>query len=209
MYDSRFVSCARSGRVAALLASVSVIAVAMSAPVPVWGQAAAPSGAAGGYTGFGGTRWSSDYGISAGRCDRAAIVVPAGDERQTLVQRHEENLRNRTVSIIGATTGSGLLLSTRLRGRMDERDRRCLGHVLELGTVGQRIGWSNDASRQSYTVAVSEYAPAVSTPSAARPAAGERCRVLLLTTAVLGTAARGRTETLIACQANPGVWSIR
>ncbi len=189
--------------------------VAMSAPVPVWAQTAATArgAASGGYAGFGGTRWTTDYGIGSGRCDRDAIVVPAGCRvPKTLVQRHEENLKNRTVGIIGATASSGLLLSTRLHGQFDERDRRCLGHVLELGTAGRQVGWTNGATRQAYAVAVTEYTPSTVVPSGARPAVRDRCRVLLLTTSPAGTtgaARRGRTETLIACQANPGVWSIR
>ena len=175
----------------------------------------AASGRNAGYAGYGGTRWSTDYGIAAGRCDRDAITVEANPGGQTLVQRHEENLRNRSVGIIGATQGTGLLLSTRLGGRLDERDRRCLGHVLELGVPGRQVGWSNGGTRQAYAVAVSEYTPTSSIPSGTRPGAKERCRVLLLTTTAIGVGAgagaagRGNTETLVACQANPGVWSIR
>ncbi len=168
--------------------------------------------ASGGYAGYGGTRWTTDYGIGSGRCDRDAIVLQAAEVPKTLVQRHEENLKNRTVGIIGATASSGLLLSTRLHGQFDERDRRCLGHVLELGTAGRQVGWTNGATRQAYAVAVTEYTPSTVVPSGARPAVRDRCRVLLLTTSPAGTtgaARRGRTETLIACQANPGVWSIR
>ena len=168
-----------------------------------------------GYAGYGGTRWSTDYGIAAGRCDRDAIAIEANPGGQTLVQRHEENLRNRTVGIIGATQGTGLLLSTRLGGRLDERDRRCLGHVLELGVPGRQVGWTNGGTRQAFAVAVSEYTPTSSIPSGTRPGAKERCRVLLLTTTAIGAgvgagaSGRGNTETLVACEANPGVWSIR
>jgi hypothetical protein len=144
--------------------------------------------------GHAGARWSTNQGIGAGHCDRDAIEAP----------------------------NTGLLLSTRLGGRLDERDRRCLGHVLELGTAGQQVGWTNATTRQAYAVAVSEYTPAGTGRVGARPGARERCRVLLLTTVGLGTgddaggaagagavAGPGTTETLVACQANPGVWSIR
>ena len=209
----------RSGRTALLsmLAAGALLAGALPSPVAAQSASARP-GAAGrdaGHAGYGGTRWSTDYGIAAGRCDRDAIVVEAGSGGQTLVQRHEENLRNRTVGIIGATPGTGLLLSTRLGGRLDERDRRCLGHVLELGVPGRQVGWTNGTTRQAYAVAVSEYTPSVSIPSGARPGSKDRCRVLLLTTTGVGAgtrvgvAERGNTETLVACQANPGVWSIR
>jgi hypothetical protein len=203
-------------------------ALLMASPLPASAQsvssqsASAPSASAGraaGIVGHGGTRWSTDYGIGAGRCDRDAIVVDATPGGKTLVQRHEENLRNRSVGIIGATPGTGLLLSTRLGGRLDERDRRCVGHMLEVGVPGRQVGWTNGTTRQSYVVAVSEYTPTSAVPSGTRPGANERCRVLLLTTTGVGVgvgarvgagaAGRGNTETLVACEANPGVWSIR
>jgi hypothetical protein len=182
--------------------------LAAGRPSPASAQSASAARNAG-YVGHGGTRWSTDYGI-------AVDATPGG---QTLVQRHEENLKIRSVGIIGATPGTGLLLSTRLGGRLDERDRRCLGHVLELGVPGRQVGWTNGTTRQAYAVAVSEYTPSSSLPSGTRPGPTERCRVLLLTSTGVGvgvgarvgagTAGRGNTETLVACEANPGVWSIR
>jgi hypothetical protein len=204
----------RSGRPTGLsiLGVGALLAVALSSQAMAQ---SAPAGRDAGLAGYGGTRWSTDYGIAAGRCDRDAIAVEANPGGQTLVQRHEENLKNRRVGIIGATPGTGLLLSTRLGGRLDERDRRCLGHVLELGVPGRQVGWTNGGTRQAYAVAVSEYSPTSSIPSGTRPGAKERCRVLLLTTTAIGAGVgagargRGNTETLVACQANPGVWSIR
>lgn len=209
---------ARSGRSAwlPLLAAAAMLAAVL--PSPASAQSAS-AGRNAEHVGHGGTRWSTDYGIGAGRCDRDAIVVDATPGGQTLVQRHEQNLKNRSVGIIGATPGTGLLLSTRLSGQFDERDRRCLGHILELGVPGRQVGWTNGTTRQAYAVAVSEYTPTSSLPSGARPGPKERCRVLLLTTTGVGlgvgaragarTAGRGNTETLVACEANPGVWSIR
>lgn len=194
-------------RCAALL--LAGVALGGALPTPAVAQSPSAARVAGGYAGYGGTRWSTDYGIASGRCDRDAIGVDANSPGQTLVQRHEENLKNRSVGIIGATAGTGLLLSTRLGGRLDERDRRCLGHVLELGRVGQSVVWTNGATRQTYAVAVTEYTPSSAVPSGAGPGTQDRCRVLLLTTLAAGAGGRGNTETLIACQANPGVWSIR
>lgn len=193
----------RGGARAAFAAAIAVAALG-SASIPA--QSTAPGG---GYTGYGGTRWSTDYGIGAGRCDRDAIVLQVEDSRKTLVQRHEENLKNRTVGIIGATSGSGVLLSTRLGGRLDERDRHCLGHVLEVGAVGREVTWVNPTTRQAFVAVVNELTPTTRIPTGSGPKAQDRCRVLVLTTNSVGVAARGPAQTLIACQANPGVWSIR
>jgi len=88
-----------------------------------------------------------------------------------------------------------------------------LGHVLELGTTGREVRWSNPAMRQSYVAVVSEVTPGARIPGATGIGARDRCRVLVLTTAtgtgVTLNGARGQAQTLVACQANPGVWSIR
>jgi hypothetical protein len=183
----------RSGRPAQFLLLWAGALLAAGLPPPAAPQSASAARDAG-YTGHGGTRWSTDYGIAAGRCDRDA-------------------------SVGGAAPGTGRLLTPRLGGRLAARDRRCLGHVLELGVPGRQVGWTNGTTRQAYAVAVSEYTPSSSLPSGTPPGPRERCRVLLLTTtgvgvgggarAGAGTAGRSSTETLVACQANPGVWSIR
>lgn len=207
----------RRPRAAAARTGLSALAVLLLA-TPGFAQqgvgGATTGTSTGGYAGYGGTRWSTDYGIGAGRCDRDAIALSsganAGEAPKTLVQRHEENLKNRTVGIIGATQGSGLLLSTRtLGGRLDDRDRHCLGHVLELGTVGREVTWINPGTRQAHVAVVNEYTPTARIPSGTRPGANERCRVLIVTSTAVGVAARGPSQTLLACQANPGVWSIR
>lgn len=193
----------------AFVAAAAALTIAAAA-APLQAQSSAPARTdAAGLAGYGGMRWSTDYGIGAGRCDRESIVLDNSDAPRTLVQRHEENLKNRSVGIIGASNGSGVLLGTRLAGRLDQRDRHCLGHVLELGTVGREVSWTNPATRQSHIVVVSEYTPSSSIPTGAGHAAQDRCRVLLLTTVAAGVAVRGPARRLVACQANPGVWSIR
>ncbi len=169
---------------------------------PAWAQAQP------GLVGFSGQRWSTDYGIARGRCDRDRIVVMGGDARRDLVAEHNEHLRNRTVGIIGARS-SGLLLSTRMPrslGALDERDRACIGHVLELGTVGREVAWTNAAARLGYVAALRDEP---------LPAGQTRCRVLLLTTlpaAAPGAAAitaRRNVERLVACETGGGAWSFR
>ncbi|MCP5327107.1 MAG: hypothetical protein H7A18_02675 [Sinobacteraceae bacterium] len=193
----------------AVVAATAVLTIAAAA-APLQAQSSAPTRTdTAGLAGYGGMRWSTDYGIGAGRCDRESIVLDNSNAPRTLVQRHEENLQNRSVGIIGASSGSGVLLGTRLGGRLDQRDRHCLGHVLELGAVGREVSWTNPTTRQSHIVVVSEYTPTRSTPTGAGHAAKDRCRVLLLTTVAAGVAVRGPAQRLVACQANPGVWSIR
>jgi F0F1-type ATP synthase membrane subunit c/vacuolar-type H+-ATPase subunit K len=171
------------------------------------GAASAQQSAPGGFLGFSGQRWSTDYGITQGRCDQARILLVTGDARRDLVAEHEAHVRNRTVGVIGAP-GSGMLLSThalRSGARPDARDRACIGHVLELGSVGRGVGWINAATRTRYLATLAE-----------EPARASRlrCRVLLLTAVpalpgVVPVAGRGPIERFVACETGGGVWSLR
>lgn len=181
-----------------------------TAPVPAHGQGADPSRAAnaGSLVGFSGQRWSTDYGIGRGRCERDRIVVSGGDARRDLVAEHDEHLRNRTVGIIGARSPA-LLLSTRaprVAGTLDARDRACISHVLELGSVGRDVSWTNPAAKLGYVATLRDEP---------LPAGQARCRVLLLATlpagapAAMPLTARRNVERLVACETGGGTWAFR
>lgn len=171
------------------------------------GMAMTQPSASGEFVGFSGRRWSTDYGITQGRCDHARILLVTGDARRDLVAEHETHLRNRTVGVIGAP-GSAILLSTRpLRSgaQPDQRDRACIGHLLELGSIDREVSWLNPATRTHFVATLADE------PG---PAGALRCRVLLLTALPSGRApaapaGRIRPERLIACQTGAGVWSLR
>jgi hypothetical protein len=177
---------------------VGTLAVAVAAAAPP--QQAAPSAAAAGPTAA---------AVRAGRCDTGGLVLRTADDRATLVQRHEQNLRNRSVGRIGAE-GGALLLSTagasRIGARVDERDRACLGGVLQFGTVGTEVSWSNPATGVAYLATVREDRPAA-------VGSGTRCRVLVVLSGPIGAGRpRGqpglRPEPLIACESDSGAWQI-
>lgn len=175
----------------------------------------------GGLIGFGGQRWQTDHGVRAGRCDRGAILTQSAGQRD-LVAEHQQHLKNRTVGIIGSAQ-SGVLLSTRTVGRhgsrFDAADRACVGHVLELGTVGREVSWLNSGTQLAYVV-VLEAGSVASSANANTNANGSanRCRVLLLATVPArrdgslaggGAQALKNAERLIACQSSPGVWAFK
>jgi hypothetical protein len=165
----------------------------------------------GGLVGFGGQRWQTDHGVRAGRCDRGGILIQSSGSRD-IVAEHQQHLKNRTVGIIGSAQ-SGVLLSTRGAGRygarLDAADRACVGHVLELGTVGRDVSWVNAGTQLAYVVALEA-------GTVESPAGGSRCRVVLFASvpargwsgAGAGNALKN-AERLIACQSSPGVWAFR
>lgn len=190
----------RAGLLAALAAAGTATAQGPATPV---------SGGSGGVTGYSGQRWSTDYGVRSGRCDPGSRVLGTTGSRSTLVQRHEENLRNRSVGKIGAPEGSVLLLATggaRLGIRLDDHDRACLGGVLEFGAVGRDVAWNNPATGIAYLATIAEDKPAA-------PGSNARCRVLVVLSGPLGAgrpqARPGlKPEPLIVCDSGSGAWKI-
>lgn len=176
------------------------LAVAILAPLALAGS---------GFVGYSGQRWSTDYGVRSGRCDAGAVVLRTGDSRSTLVQRHEENLRNRSVGRIGAGEGGALLLATggaRLGAPLDDRDRACLGGVLEFGAVGREVAWNNPATGIAYLATITEDRPAAT-------GGGTRCRVLVVLSGPIGSGRPQprpglRPEPLIVCDPGAGAWKI-
>ena len=78
---------------------------------------------------------------------------------------------------------------------MDDRDRGCFGHTLELGTGGRRVNWVNPDNGLHYALV----------PLDGPRDAGRVCRNFELTTT------RGRAVDLRpgrACQVRPGVWEL-
>lgn len=183
--------------------------LAASAAASAQGLATPVQGGSGGVTGYSGQRWSTDYGVRSGRCDTGAIVLRTTDSRSTLVQRHEENLRNRSVGRIGAGEGGTLLLATggaRIGTRLDDRDRACLGGVLEFGAVGREVGWNNPATGVAYLATITEDRPAA-------PGSGARCRVLVVLSGPIGAgrpqARPGlKPEPYVVCDSGSGAWKI-
>jgi hypothetical protein len=160
------------------------------------------------YTGYAGRRWSTDYGVGRGRCDRDRVLVHASGTGSDLVARHQEHLRNRTVGIIGAES-SALLVSTRLPrtvGRLDVRDRACLSQVLEFGAPGRDVSWDSREAGVRYVATLRDEP---------LPAAQSRCRVLLLVrlpvTAPAATPLTSRrdVERFVACDTGGGAWAFR
>ena len=196
---------AKSGRTiwrAAWLAWLAATAGAASPPPT------STSNAATAYVGYAGRRWSTDYGVGRGRCERDRVLVHAGGAGNDLVARHQEHLRNRTVGIIGAES-SALLLSTRMPravGSLHARDRACLTQVLEFGTTGRDISWDSREAGVRYVATLRDEP---------LPATQARCRVILLAqlprTAPAATplASRRDVQRYVACDTGGGVWAFR
>jgi surface antigen len=75
------------------------------------------------YVGYTGRQWSDDYGVRSGNCDRDRAGAAVG-------------------AVIGHEIGDN----------MDDKDRACFGHSLELLEDGRKVEWRGSTSDMVYAL---------------------------------------------------------
>ena len=103
------------------------------------------------YVGYTGHQWSNDYGIREGRCDRdrvgAALVAVVGGAIGAAAGDGD----NQLIAILaGATIGA--VIGHEIGDHMDDKDRACFGHSLELLEDGHRVLWDGPRNGMVYTL---------------------------------------------------------
>ena len=146
------------------------------------------------YVGYTGTKWERDYQVSSGSCNREEIGAVIGGVIGGAIGAKNSSSDNRTVAVIvGAAIGA--VVGSRIGKALDNADRGCFGHVLEIGAAGRPVKWSNPTSGVSYLLV----------PGAGKEVKGKPCRQYSL------TATRGKTTEKhqgTACQSSIGVWNL-
>lgn len=175
-----------------LLAAWSAAAFAdppRHAPAHGWRQKHDPY-----YIGYTGGHWDHDYGILAGRCNREAVATVLGGVIGGVIGSKIGDRDNRPVAIIiGAAAGA--LVGNKIGRELDEADRSCFGHALEVGKSGQKVTWANEETGVQYEMI----------PGATNDEYGDMCREYTLR-AVSGDRKSIRRGT--ACETERGVWSV-
>jgi surface antigen len=137
--------------------------------------------------------WEHDYEISSGRCNRDAIGAVVGGVVGGAIAHRVADEHPVVATIIGVTAGA--LVGHRIGRELDERDRDCFGHALELGEVGRTVIWTNEVTGVRYELS----------PGADRERNGTPCREFTMI-AVAGKEKSSRRG--LACQSQPGVWQV-
>jgi surface antigen len=143
------------------------------------------------YAGYSGRQWERDYGVSAGRCDRAEIGAVLGGVAGGVIGAEAGKGDARAVAIVLGTV-IGAAIGAEIGRRMDQTDRSCVGHALELAGPNQTVSWTNPNTRVSYKL----------TPVDDSDAA-QRCRRFRLTATGGFGLSEGRT---VACASGDGTW---
>jgi surface antigen len=147
------------------------------------------------YVGYTGKRWERDYDIMSGKCNRDAIGAAIGGLAGAAIGSRIGDGDGRTVAIV-VGTAIGALIGSRIGRSIDDRDRACIGHALEIGKAGQSVTWTNAADGAHYTVI----------PGSGSKTASGACRNFTL----LALADRQKTtQQGVACQSGQGVWQVQ
>ena len=139
--------------------SLTLALAALVGAGPVWADPPSHAPAHGYYKkdkqtrhhqGKSGAVYVSDYGISSGRCNRDEIGAVIGGVTGTVIGGQVAGRDDRVVGmVVGGVLGA--VVGHAIGDNMDERDRACMGHTLELGRPGVPVRWRNDGHAYHFT----------------------------------------------------------
>lgn len=130
---------------AALVALFSLTLLPMPAPAdpPPWAKAHGwrkkndPS-----YVGYTGKKWPQDYGVVQGHCDTDKVGAVLGGAVGGVVGAKVSRPEDRPVAIIVGTV-LGAVIGAKIGRSLDDSDRACMGHALELAGEHKTVVWTN------------------------------------------------------------------
>ena len=146
------------------------------------------------YTGYSGKRWRKDYGVVEGSCNREAVGAAVGGIAGGAVGSQFGKGSGRQVAIVvGAIVGA--TIGAQIGHDLDNADRACMGHALELAGDNRRVKWSNPDTGTTYLL----------TPVRGFAITGHPCREFDLRTSHGGHSETGKGQ---ACQIGDGTWQL-
>ena len=146
------------------------------------------------YVGYTGRNWERDYGVLAGNCNRKEIGAVLGAAVGGAIGSQVGEGDARPIAII-VGSALGALIGREIGRDLDDGDRACIGHILELGTVGRSVRWNNERTNVSYLL----------TPASMDARDPKNCRRFNLKATLEGKA---KTSTGRACRDPSGNWKL-
>lgn len=144
------------------------------------------------YVGYTGRGWERDYGVVEGSCNRKEIGTVLGAVVGGAIGSQVGDGTGRTVAIIVGSVLGGIV-GREIGKDLDEADRGCFGHALELVEAGRSVRWINDRTNVSYVLT-----PLASTDS-------KNCRRFKLK---MSEGRNSKSSEGRACRDGDGVWRI-
>ena len=147
------------------------------------------------YVGYTGKKWEKDYGVVGGRCNSAAVGAVLGGAVGGVVGSQVSGREDRPVAIL-LGTAIGALIGAKLGQDMDDADRACMGHALELAGENKTVVWKNQGTGVTYRL----------TPTGAYTEGKSSCRQF---TTVVSTGKKKDSVKGAACRRGNGEWVFR
>jgi surface antigen len=145
------------------------------------------------YRGYHGDDWGNDYGVvSSGHCNTDVLLGVTGAVGGAVIANRTSTPENRDIAtIFGAIAGG--IIGTAVGSSIDNGDRACIGHSLELVPVGHPVYWNNPRSHVAWRVVpLRDLSPV--------------CREFHVYRDYYG---HHNVERVVACRRNRGAWDIR
>jgi surface antigen len=148
------------------------------------------------YVGYTGKRWDKDYGVVGGRCNTGEVGAVLGGAVGGVIGSRADK-EDRAVAII-LGTAIGAVIGSKIGQSIDEADRACMGHSLELAARKDTVVWTNSATGVTYHM----------TPTRNFQEGKQHCREF---TTELHASKGNRHETItgVACRKPGGAWELR
>ena len=146
------------------------------------------------YVGYTGKQWSDDYGIREGHCDRDRVGAVLGAAVGGAIGAAVSDGDDQLIAIL-AGAAIGAIIGHEIGDEMDDNDRACFGHSLELLEDGRRVTWNGSRSGLTYTLA----------PDGRFESDGRVCRSFSLLRQYDG---RQATKRGSACRFGEGDWRM-
>ena len=100
------------------------------------------------YVGYTGKKWDHDYGVIKGRCNTAAVGAVLGGAIGGAVGSRADKDQRPTAVVLGTVIGA--VIGAKIGHEIDESDRACMGHSLELAGVKTTVVWKNETTGVTY-----------------------------------------------------------
>jgi len=146
------------------------------------------------YTGYTGKKWDKHYGVVNGRCNREAVGAVIGAVAGGAVGSQVGKGENRQIAILVGTV-AGAVIGAKIGRDIDQTDRACIGHALELAGDKKRVSWKSANERTTYRL----------TPLRGFDQNGVNCREFDLR---VTSGDRKETSRAKACPGGDGTWRI-
>jgi surface antigen len=175
-------------------------ALTMSAPgnsyadPPSWAPAHGKRKKGEPYTGYSGKKWDTHYGVINGRCNREAVGAVIGAAAGGAIGAQVGKDENRPIAILVGSV-AGAIIGAKIGRDMDQTDRACIAHALELVGDKKAVTWTSADQRRTYRL----------TPVRGFSQQGAKCREFDFR---VTTDDGKKTNRVQACPGGDGTWRL-